>query len=106
MKKLIFGLTAIVIVITGIFTFAGCEKEETMDEPKNLSLAFMRVDFFDYLGQTYSVADFPELFELAGGNFWYYDADGTKHWYYPYNGNPYFRPPYDPDDSRSNYRIY
>ena len=29
MKKLIFGLTAIVIVITGIFTLAGCEKEET-----------------------------------------------------------------------------
>ena len=28
MKKLIFGLTAIVIVITGIFAFAGCEKEE------------------------------------------------------------------------------
>lgn len=29
MKKLILGLIAIAVVITGIFTFAGCEKEET-----------------------------------------------------------------------------
>ena len=28
MKKFIFGLSAITIIITGIFTFAGCEKEE------------------------------------------------------------------------------
>ena len=31
MKKFIFGLSAIAIIITGIFTFAGCEKEESTD---------------------------------------------------------------------------
>ena len=29
MKKLFFGLSAIAIIITGIFTFAGCEKEKS-----------------------------------------------------------------------------
>ena len=31
MKKFIFGLSAIAIIITGIFTFAGCEKEELVE---------------------------------------------------------------------------
>ena len=31
MKKFIFGLNAIAIIITGIFTFAGCEKEKSTD---------------------------------------------------------------------------
>ena len=36
MKKLFLGLTAIVIVITGIFTFAGCEKEEAEISAQNI----------------------------------------------------------------------
>ena len=31
MKKFFIGLIAIVIAITGIFTFVGCEKEEAME---------------------------------------------------------------------------
>ena len=36
MKKLFLGLIAAVIVSTGIFTFAGCEKEEENAPPTNL----------------------------------------------------------------------
>ena len=41
MKKLFSGIIAAVIVITGIFTFAGCEKEEaTEKQSPTLSSAF------------------------------------------------------------------
>lgn len=86
-----------VIILT-----ASCEKTEITNKQENNGnqiIAFMRADYFDYMGQVYSVADYPELFEREGGPFWYYDADGTKHWYFPYNGNPYFRPPYNQNDS-------
>ena len=36
MKKFIFGLSAIAIVITGIFTFTGCEKEESTGKVLNI----------------------------------------------------------------------
>ena len=39
MKKLFFGIIAAVIVNTGIFTFAGCEKEENKQERITLASA-------------------------------------------------------------------
>ena len=37
MKKFFIGLTATVIAITGIFTFVGCEKEETKTDNPQLA---------------------------------------------------------------------
>ncbi len=72
MKKLIFGLTAIVIVITGIFAFAGCEKEESTETNsiKNVQkTAYAEVvnpDESELLNRTYTVAIYDgEQFHLT-----------------------------------------
>ena len=72
MKKLIFGLIAIVIVSTGIFAFAGCEKEEESktDNLKNFpTTAYDEVvnpDETELLNRTYTVAVYDgEQFQLT-----------------------------------------
>ena len=61
MKKLFFGIIAAAVVITGIFTFAGCEKEEEN----------VRQDFVLHKNilKTADETEFPyEIFNLTGLN--------------------------------------
>ena len=63
MKKFFIGLTATVIAIIGIFTFVGCEKEETIfQENNNLQLA----SSFDntLLNNNIDIATLSELSEM------------------------------------------
>ena len=46
MKKFIFGLSSIAIIITGIFTFTGCEKEEENAPPASIIKAHTILDTY------------------------------------------------------------
>lgn len=102
-KKMLGSLSVILVMGATLFS---CQKDTLFNNDKEPEispmLSNMRADYFDYMGQTYSVDEYPDLFERAGGYFWYYDADGTKHWYFPYSLSPYFRPPYSLGDSIIN----
>ena len=65
MKKFIFGLSAIAIIITGIFTFAGCEKEEFVSQENNsLQLAFSHNDTLPGGISITALSNLPEMYDF------------------------------------------
>ena len=65
MKKFIFGLSAIAIIITGIFTFAGCEKEEFASQENNsLQLAFSHNDTLPDGISITALSNLPEMHDF------------------------------------------
>ena len=101
MKKLILSLATIALVVTGIFTFAGCEKEEAMETSFDIQkskkslpsiqaiAAVMGVDADRIVSVTHKTG----TYEGHDEDYTYYYPDGTikshihKHWYicHPYD---------------------
>ena len=70
MKKLFFGIIAAVIVSSGIFIFAGCEKEETMIPKIEKSSECYAIETYNsYNGESFT----PEFYENP------FEDYGTKH---------------------------